>query len=161
MITRSVLVTVFTVTAILAVAFTVSAQSADPWVGTWKLNLEKSKYSPGPLPKSIIRKVESSEGGLKETADVVNAQGQATHSETSAKFDGKEYPVKGGPTPNTTRMYKRIDDRTYEFVTKVDGKATTTIRTVHSADGKTGTSTVTGKDAEGQTVNSTVVWDRQ
>src|SRR4051812_23125445 len=99
MIKRSVLATLFTITSVFAFAFTVSAHSADPWFGTWKVNLEKSKYSPGPPPKSFIRKVEPSEGGLKEIGDAVNAQGQATHSETSAKFDGKEYPVKGGPTP--------------------------------------------------------------
>jgi len=28
----------------------VAAQSGGPWMGTWKLNLEKSKYSPGPGP---------------------------------------------------------------------------------------------------------------
>ena len=30
----------------------VALAQSDPSVGTWKLNLTKSKYSPGPLPKS-------------------------------------------------------------------------------------------------------------
>jgi hypothetical protein len=59
---RTVFFSVFTLTAVLTVAFAVSAQSADPWVGTWKVNLEKSKYSPGPPPKSAVRKVEPGEG---------------------------------------------------------------------------------------------------
>jgi hypothetical protein len=158
---RFVLLTVFTAMAVLTVAFTVAAQSADPGFGTWKLNLAKSKYSPGPPPKTAIRKVEPWEGGLKETADGVNGQGQATHTEISAKFDGKDYAVKGAPTANTTRAYKRTDGHNFEFVTKVDGKVMTTIRVVHSKDGKTVTGTQTGKDAQGQTVNNTTVWDKQ
>jgi hypothetical protein len=34
------------------------AQS-DPQVGVWKLNLAKSKYSPGPAPKSGTVKIEA------------------------------------------------------------------------------------------------------
>jgi hypothetical protein len=158
---RSICLTVFTVMATLSVAFTASAQSADPWFGTWKLNLEKSKYSPGPPPKSFVRKMEPADGGLKETNEVINQQGQTTHGEIIARFDGKDYAVKGGAVPDTTRAYTRLDDRTFQFVTKVDGRVTTTIRSIHSPDGRTATATVTGKDAQGQTVNNTTVWDRQ
>src|SRR2546426_10145346 len=31
------------------------AQGTDPVVGTWELNVVKSKYSPGPAPKSEMR----------------------------------------------------------------------------------------------------------
>src|SRR5205823_3617459 len=34
------------------------AQTADPWLGTWKLNLAKSSYSPGPAPKGSILRIE-------------------------------------------------------------------------------------------------------
>jgi hypothetical protein len=27
----------------------------DPIIGTWKVNLAKSKFSPGPAPKSLMR----------------------------------------------------------------------------------------------------------
>ena len=159
---RQIIRVVFTVVAVMGVAFPVAAQSADPWFGTWKLNLAKSKYSPGPPPKSpTMRKVEPWEGGLKDTADGVNAQGQATHTETSAKFDGKAYPVKGAAVANTTRAYTRIDGRTTQFVTKVDGKVTTTTRITFSPDGKMETGTTTGKNAQGQTVNNVAVWDKQ
>jgi hypothetical protein len=30
----------------------VSAQASNPRLGTWKLNVEKSKYNPGPAPKA-------------------------------------------------------------------------------------------------------------
>ena len=36
---------------ILFMGFALSAQAADPIVGTWKLNVSKSKYDPGPAPE--------------------------------------------------------------------------------------------------------------
>src|SRR6266849_9491895 len=36
--------------ALLAAGSTAQAQSPDPWFGTWKVNLAKSTYSPGPKP---------------------------------------------------------------------------------------------------------------
>jgi hypothetical protein len=130
-------------------------------VGTWKLNVVKSTYTPGPPPKSNTVKWEPWEGGLKMTTDGVDANGHATHSEIRIKFDGKDYPYTGGPTPNTTRAYKRIDDRTYEYVEKADGKVTTTTRVVAARDGKSRTSTTIGKDLQGRLVTNTLFYDKQ
>ena len=91
----------------------------------------------------------------------VDAQGKALHQEYMTMFDGKSSEIKGAPDPNTTRVYKRIDSRTYEYVQSVGGKLTTTARNVVSADGKTRTVTTTGKDAQGRTVNNVAVSDRQ
>jgi hypothetical protein len=165
--TRVVLVTAVTLAAVFMVVFTVSAQLTDPWFGTWKVNLEKSTYSSGPPPKSFTRTVEPSSGGLKEITDVVSAQNRTTHTETIATFDGTDSLVQGPPpagaptTARITRAYQRIDGRTYEFVNKVDGQVTTTIRTAHSVDGTTSMLRVTGINAQGETVNNTVVWDKQ
>jgi hypothetical protein len=138
-----------------------SAQGVDPWIGTWKVNVAKSKYDPGPPPNSSTHKFEVSEGGfVKHTIDTVNAQGQTSHTEVSAKFDGKDYPVRGAQ-PNNTRSFKRIDDRTFEVTNKTDGKVTNTVREVVSRDGKTKTGTQTGKTAQGQPVNNTIVFDKQ
>ena len=148
------------VLVILTALIGVSAQGADPFTGTWKINLAKSTYSPGPPPKSSTFKYEPSEGGLKRTQDQVDAQGQATHTEVLTKFDGKDYKVQGAATNNTVAL-KRIDDRTFEATGKTDGKVTTITRVVVSRDGKTMTSTQTGKNAQGQTVNNIMVRDKQ
>jgi hypothetical protein len=164
---RSVLLIVFTAAALLALPFTVAAQSAAPWFGTWKANLGKSKYAVGPPPKSFVIKMEPWEGGLKQTFDLVEAQGQAVHSETVVKLDGRDYPVQGPPPPGSpatarqTLAFRRVDDRTLETVVKVDGKATVTVTAVYSADGTTNTATVTGKNPDGQTVNDTILWEKQ
>jgi len=46
-------------------------------------------------------------------------------------------------------------------VEKVDGKVTTTSRSVGAPDGKTRTLTVTGTNAQGQTVKNVVLWEKQ
>jgi hypothetical protein len=139
---------------------TPSAQKPDPSVGAWKLNVAKSKYDPGPAPKSQVLRFEAWDGGLKLTADGVDAAGNATHSEYAAKFDGKDYPWKGNVNADSISL-KRIDERTIESQWKKGGKPTITSRAVISADGKTRTSTQTGVDAQGRKVNNIVVHEKQ
>jgi len=153
----------FLLAAALAISVPVAAQAQDAWIGTWKLNLAKSKYDPANLaPKSQTLKQDAvAGGGFKGTTDGVDAQGKPTHTEQATMFDGKASEIKGAPDANTTRVYKRIDNRTYEYVQRVGGKLTTTARTVVSADGKTRTITTTGKDAQGRTINNVAFYDRQ
>jgi hypothetical protein len=132
----------------------------NPMFGTWKLNLAKSKYTPGPAPKSQIAKLEGVEGGMKVVSDRVEADGKMTHFEWTAKFDGKEYPVKGDPGRDSVSV-KKINDTTLDITNKKGGKVTTTIHAIYTADGKSRTETVTGTDAKGQKVENVTVWDKQ
>jgi hypothetical protein len=45
------------------------------------LNVAKSTYSPGPLPKSLTVKFEAAGDDIKSTADGVTADGSSTHTE--------------------------------------------------------------------------------
>ncbi len=144
----------------LSAPLVVGAQAPDPWIGTWVLNVAKSKYSPGPAPKSNTIRIEASDGRIKYTTDGVGAEGQATHTEFTVKFDGKPYPVTGNPDVDTYAA-RRLGARRYELVARKGGKVTTTSRIVVSADGKTRTVTATGKNPQGQAVNNTIVYDKQ
>src|SRR5438552_2745327 len=87
---------VVTLAVVLGVNVTnLSAQASDPRVGTWKLNVAKSKYSPGPAPQSQTLKVEASGKGEKVTSEVVGADGKRNTSTYTANFDGKDYPLSG------------------------------------------------------------------
>ena len=147
---------------------TVQVSAGDPLVGTWKTNIEKSKYSPGPPPKGPnTQKIEAVENGIKMVADGVNAKGQKTHNEYTLRYDGKDYPqnptVDGKPSPDAADAIstKKIDDYTREITMKRKGVVVATIKDVLSKDGKTRTGTITGKNAEGQAVNNVVVWEKQ
>jgi hypothetical protein len=141
------------------------AQAQDPWVGTWKLNVAKSKFSPGPAPKSNTLKIEPAPGGaLKHTFDGTNAAGETTHSERVGKLDGVPVPVQNvvpSTTNKTLSAFRRLDDHSFEVVSTVNGKFTTTNKVVISADGRTMTQTQTGTNAQGQPTNSVQVYERQ
>jgi hypothetical protein len=135
--------------------------AADHWLGTWKLNLAKSRYNPPDLaPKSQTIRREAAEGGMKLITDGVDAQGKATHTEYSARFDGKDYPWTGQANADSIALV-RIDDEYYEATWKLKGDVTITSNTVVSKDGKTLTTTQSGKDAQGRTVLNMSVYDRQ
>jgi len=138
----------------------VSAQGSDARSGTWKLNVEKSKYSPGPAPKSATMKIEASGQGETATTEGVNAEGAATKVAYTAQFDGKDYPLTGSPTADKTSL-KRIDARTTERTNKKGETVVGTITQVLSEDGKTMTATTTGTNAQGQAMNNVTVWEKQ
>jgi hypothetical protein len=150
-------------TAFAAVSTTAQGQATDPWVGTWKTNLAKSTYSPGPAPKTAatVRIESAPNNGIKTTIDGADAKGQQTHTESVSTFDGKDTLVDGAPAENTTTALKRIDGRTFEAQGKVGGKPTVTTRVVVSADGKTMTATQTGQDIKGQAIKNVIVLERQ
>jgi hypothetical protein len=134
--------------------------AANPNLGTWKLNLGKSTYSPGPAPKSATLTIEAHDGGIKYTSHGENAQGAPIHVEFTAKYDGQDNPVTGSPDFNSIAL-KRIDAQTIEATIKKDGMVMGTSRTVISHDGQTRTLTSKGKNAAGQEVNNLVVYDKQ
>jgi len=160
---KSLIVSLVATAVLVVVAPTAHAQATDSWIGTWKTNLAKSTFSPGPTPKvAATVKIESAAGGgIKTTIDGADPKGQPTHTETVGAFDGTDSPVKGGPVPNTTTALKRIDARTFEAQGKASGKPTVTTRVVVSADGKTMTATQIGQSPEGQAIKNVIVLERQ
>ena len=138
----------------------VMAQVPPAWVGTWKLNVAKSKYSPGPPPKSQIDMNEAVEGALKYTSDRVSSDGKPSRHEYTAKLDGKDYPYSGLPFAATISITK-VNDHAYEFALKKGGTPLLSGRNVFSPDGKSRTTTHTGTNAQGQKYESTGVFEKQ
>jgi hypothetical protein len=137
-----------------------AAQTADPRVGTWNLNVAKSKYDPGPAPKSQTLTIEAAGKGEKVRSESVSAAGAKTVTEYSGDFDGKPQPLKGSETADTVAL-KRIDAHTTERVDSKGGKTVTTYRRVVSKDGKTMTVTIKGTNAQGQAVNNVIVFEKK
>ena len=139
---------------------TVSAQT-DPVLGTWRLNVAKSKYAPGPPPVSETRVYETfGAGGVKATFNREEPGGKKVTINYSAMYDGKDYPYTGSPDADTIAL-KRVDRNTTEATLKKNGKVTLTTRAVVAPDGKTRTLTTTGTNAQGQKVNNVVVFEKQ
>lgn len=158
--TRTLVAGVAVLVALAAFAATTTAQGKEPWVGTWKLNLAKSTYSPGPAPKSTTVVITAPNGGISQTVDIVPATGAAVHWVATGKFDSKDVAVKGNPNGDMV-SFRKINDRSYEVVTKKGGKTVQTSIVEISADGKTRTNMQTGVTADGKPLKNKAVYDRQ
>jgi hypothetical protein len=97
---------------------------------------------------------------MKATIDVVDGQGNKMHAEVAAKFDGKDYPIKGLPIADTISL-KQVNAKQNDIVWKKGGKVVMTGKTVISADGKIVTLTQTGTDPQGRAINNVAVYDKQ
>ena len=127
-----------------------------PLIGTWKLNLDKSKFSPGPPPRSASLTYTQD----VQTNQVIDAPGNQITAVTMLIFDGQPHPSTGAPNYDA-RAYTRLDDNTIVFTNVKAGKLVGIGTQAISQDGKTLTITQTGTDASGRPVNSVNVYDKQ
>lgn len=162
MIPKSARFTIVLAGGVLAMAVLANAQQPkDPFVGSWKLDVAKSKYSPGPAPKSSMSTYEAAGKGYKITVKTEPASGAAQQWSFTTSLDGKDAPITGNHPNADMIAVKRIDSNTVEMVSKKGGKVTTTSKNAVSADGRTRTITTTGTDAQGQKVNNVAVYVKQ
>ena len=131
----------------------------DPFVGTWKLDVAKSKYDPGPAPKSQTRTWDASG---KVTVEGVNAAGKAVNYGYPIMNDGKDYPT-SGTVPNGADMIssKKLGPNTVEVNFKRGGKPAETTKFTVSNGGKTLTIAAKGTNPDGSAFNNVTVWEKQ
>lgn len=153
----------FITIALLTVAAcsTLRAQS-NPLVGTWKLNVTKSKFDPGPAPKSLTRTVEAQGDGVKYSFSGVAADGTPITYGFSVKFDGKDNPIAGSiPSGADTISAKRTDSNHFVATLKKGDKLLGTSKVTVSKDGKVTTVDSSGVSAAGVKTHDVQVYDKQ
>ena len=147
--------------AILGLVSTLWA--ADLTVGTWKLNVAKSKFAP------------NTEAPTKELTQVKRelGNGQVEIAETGTRTDGSKisekftHPQNGGVVTDSSTPKEQMAVATvigpselYETVLQ-NGKQVEVLHVVVSKDGKTLTVTDKGTDAKGKPFESISVFDKQ
>ena len=148
--------------ALVAVACAPAYAQTNPAVGTWKLNVEKSKYNPGPAPKSLTRTLEAQGQNVKYSFEGVSAEGTAVAYSFTVAFDGKESPITGSmPGGADAISIKRIDANTFEATLTKAGKVIGTAKSEISKDGKVTTVTAQGTNGDGLATTSSAVYDKQ
>ncbi len=142
---------------------TIVTLGADNSIGTWKLNVEKSKYTPAPMPvKSLTVTREASAGGVKVTTTGERSDGTAINATYTAKYDGSPASVSGAGAPYDTIAVKQVNANTFtDERKKTDGPYKGTSRIVVTNGGKTMTTTTKGTNAELKGFTSTFVFDKQ
>jgi hypothetical protein len=122
-------------------------------------NLAKSKFTPGPAPKSQVRTYAETPQGLSLTIKTVGADGKESSMQSTFKYDGKDYSYTGSPDFDAIAV-KRVNGNTVESTQKLGGKVVGMSRRVISKDGKMLTLTSKGTNAKGRYKNVSV-YDRQ
>ena len=145
----------------LAGAFYVAAQDSqngqaaqtDRFVGTWKLNVAKSKFNPGPPAKGETVTIAQDKVSVEEvTADGKTENWSYTPSPgATATITGME---------NSSVMEKKVNDHTMEHTWKM-GNATMQGRGVLSKNGKKMTYTLTGTNQEGKPLHNVLIFEKQ
>lgn len=147
--------------AIAAIVFPIallsqSAQNND-FAGTWKLNVEQSKYHPGPGPQSETVTIPSGQGKV-EVHEVGPDGATVDWSYPVPLTEGAATPIDGmeGATITERSSGARTVEHTWKLPT-----FTGTGHGVVSKDGKTMTYTMRGTDSQGKTVHNVLVFEKQ
>lgn len=157
---RSLYVIGMLVTAAL-MAGSLMAQ-ANPFVGTWKLNVAKSKFEGTTAPKSLTRTVTAEGAGLKYSFEGVAADGSKMSYSFTSNLDGKDAAVTGTGMPGgaDTVTLKKVSATKTEGVMKKGGKEVGKATAELSANGKTTTVTTSGK-VDGKEMKAVSVYEKQ
>jgi hypothetical protein len=146
---------------LLSLAGVLHAQG-DPFLGTWKLNVAKSKFVPGPARKSETRMAVSGPNGMKVSVKRVNGDGSTQEFEYTSNLDNKTYPIVGdGPDGADSIAANLTAPNTIRSTLKKGGKAIVTATLTVSADGKVLTITSKGTQADGREFSNVAVYDKQ
>ena len=135
--------------------------AADPFVGRWVLDVQRSKYPPGACPKSMVIRMETAGKGVHYQSDVVYANGGKVHSEYTADYDGNQAIVTGRVGMMLPVFLKRIDSHTVVASYTKNLLVVATSERVVSEDGRLMTITTTSKDASGKSATTFGVYEKQ
>ncbi len=146
----------------LALSFTciTSWAQQNTSIGTWKTNVAKSKYDPGPPDKTSTKTEPSGTNGAKNTVDGVGGNGNPVHYEYTLNYDGKDSPVTGSPNFDMVSI-RRIDPNTTISVWKKGGTVVRIIRATVAKDGKSRTLDQVGVYGQGPAFHNVVIQDKQ
>ena len=132
----------------------------DSMIGTWKLNLVKSTYSPGPPPRSSILTVQAAGQGQTFTFDGMSAAGMPTKTIFTVIYDGQPHATTGSAIADASSA-RRINAHKVDYALMKAGKEVQTGGMVVSTDGKTATFINTGAGANGQPISNVAVYEKQ
>jgi hypothetical protein len=134
--------------------------AADPFVGTWKMNPAKTKYTVGTAPKEQTVTI-------TETGSNLNVKVAGTAADGSKISIGYTVPSAGGAGKMVeSSAYdgisgKRIGANEREMSYMKGGKSVYTAHSKLSADGNSLSVATKGLNPMGQTVDANVVYDKQ
>ncbi|HEY3655248.1 MAG TPA: hypothetical protein VGL34_09660 [Steroidobacteraceae bacterium] len=144
---------------VFALGATTVASAADPAIGTWALNVDKSKFHDGTAPKSMTRVYSAAATGTDMKVTGVAADGTAISQTATLTYDGKECAITGAAYD--TLSLTKVNGTTVKSELRKGGEIVGhTTRTI-SGKGKVLTLSTALKTAKGGTTHDVAVFDKQ
>jgi len=136
-------------------------QQSHPFVGSWILNLEKSKFEGLPPLRSETWVVTAEKDGLlRSVIDWVEADGTPGHVEYLSACDGKVYPIQGSSDFDAVK-YDQLGPREFRSVLLKQRQVVEREHYVASKDGNTWWDTDRGNDKQGKPWTFHLVLERR
>jgi hypothetical protein len=135
----------------------------NPFLGTWKLNTEKSKFDGAPALKSQTRTVATSGNGVKYSFEGVSAEGKTFSYSFVTYYDKTEAAISGTSTPAgaDSITLKRANPFKTEGTLLKGGKEVGKVTSEVSKDGRVTTVRAKGKTLDGKEYSTESVYDKQ
>jgi hypothetical protein len=138
------------------------AWAADPFVGSWKLDMEKSSTAKGKATQQRSTTYVAIPNGYQITSQV----GPGPEGQGPLLLDGKEHEAPQGMnivknTGATSEIATRVSGNVYEIAYRRDGKTVATDRTEVSGDGKVLTMATDGTSVDGSKLHNIWVYVRK
>lgn len=125
-----------------------------PFTGTWKLNVTKSEFHPGPPFKNFT--ITFTPDGTRHL-NLIHADGQQLRASLPWS-DGKQVSVTGMENVTAT---SKIEGRTFHDIWRQNGKVIEDVHGVASPNGKTLRAIVDGTSKQGGPYHNELTFDRQ
>ncbi len=136
--------------------------STDVFVGTWKLNPDRSEFDPNHRPSQATMTLElEAEKQYVMRAEGLNAKGEPVAERPQWMIpDDRPYPVPD--SPGLTAVSTLVEPRTLQIqVRREDGSVVGQGTFVVSPDGRTLAATNSGFDSQLRQFRQYTVWERQ
>ena len=137
-----------------AVVLIAQTEHISPFTGTWKLNLAKSSFNPGPPFQSFA--ITFSLDGTRNL-DLIGADGQRIKLSLPWS-DGKEVHVTGMENATAT---SRIRGNTFHDIWKQNARIIEDVHGVVSSDGRTLTTTVDARYQRDRPIHNRLTFEKQ
>ncbi len=144
----------------MATCLAASSFAADLPVGTWKMNLEKSKSPYAGVLQNLFMTLQSrGPDTLHLTFVHVYKDGRIETKEDVRTFDGRERLSRF--LPGFTSVSERVGEEAGKTIVKRDGKQVMLITATVSPDGRVITSDIKGVDPKGKPFEEQQVFEKQ
>jgi len=152
----------FVAVALISLLTAPSLLAQTPLLGTWTLNVAKSKSSSGTLPKSLTRTVEAQGDMVKYSFVGTAADGKAIAWSFAVAYDGKDYPITGSGASGgaDSIAIKQLSPTSFRATMKKAGEPILETKVSISKDGKTTTLIQTNAPGKPR-VRNISVYDKQ